>query len=322
MDNQEFIEKISSALKKYYDEIDWEDVAKNCNLINIIGSYSYDKNNQEKIFVKCESINKIISNVFKEDNNQLLGMLSYIELTYSFIIDEFIFRNIEKILKEYEYNPIKVFISYSSNNIEQGKRIYNFFKKLDFDCFLAECSLEPSEIFPKQIFYEIVTSDIYLLLYSADYVTSEWCNQEAGISFFRSKINKSLVFPICLDKTPRGFLNNVEGEKYGESPDFLFNIGEKIDNKLEIKRFSSKLNLYQNQIDINLSKLENENDENKIFQLFTFFKNYSDFMSENQVRKILFKYSTYSEKQQFLCEYFFNFLVQSHQIDINSLNIN
>ena len=44
-------------------------------------------------------------------------------------------------------------------------------------------------------------------------------------------------------------------------------------------------------------------------------------MTEEQVRIVLFKYSTYNKEIKFICEESFYFLVKEHKIDISSLDI-
>ena len=62
-------------------------------------------------------------------------------------------------------------------------------------------------------------------------------------------------------------------------------------------------------------------DKYNISSLFIFFKDCSVFMTEEQVRIVLFKYSTYNKEIKFICEESFYFLVKEHKIDISSLDI-
>lgn len=309
MDNQKFIKQISLIFQDNCNDIDWENFLKKYKFINAFGSYTYTVN-EKKVFVLNDSLEKILRNVFEGNETQFLQMLN--DMVNSHLIQNYIRSSIKKLLDEYELNLIKIFISYSNKNKEEGEKIANFFKILGLDCFISGLNLEVSDNFFERIYSEIEKSNIFLLLLNQNYSNSEWCDQEAGMAFMKYKHNNSLIFPIFMEnKIPYGFLSNIQGIKYSET-DFLISIGKKIDKEFNTNVFSKEYNLILKTIEENLEILKNEYNIDKIYNIFTVFVKYSLFLKEFHLLKIGNFFDSYNAEDQSFLKINFEKLLQEY----------
>lgn len=99
---------------------------------------------------------------------------------------------------------MKAFISYSTADKDIAGNISELLQKYWIDSLLAHENINVSEAWMNRILEEIKIADLFISLWSENYIGSWWCIQEAGIaSFLRLSITE---IPIMLDSTcPEGF---------------------------------------------------------------------------------------------------------------------
>jgi TIR domain-containing protein len=90
----------------------------------------------------------------------------------------------------------KVFISYSTKELNHVERLQNQIKNTNIKVFVAEHSIQPGENLPLKISNAIATCDVFILLWSKNAAGSEWVSQEIGKAHSLGKF----VIPIILDK--------------------------------------------------------------------------------------------------------------------------
>lgn len=128
-------------------------------------------------------------------------------------------------------DEIKVFISYSSQDYKEAKKIYNMFKCGEIDCFLAQHNLKGGNKWEPIIFQKLINSNFFILILSNNFLNSTWCNQEASIAFLQYEINDAALIPIKIDNTePYGIFQGVQRVSY-EDFDSLEKFVELIDTR-------------------------------------------------------------------------------------------
>ncbi len=105
-------------------------------------------------------------------------------------------------------NILKVFISYCSDDNQDFPPILkDYFEcSTGFNVFLASINLNTGDDFQEEILQNLATSDLFIPLFSKNFLTSIFANQEVGIA-----IEKGLkIMPISIDGTkPGGFIDRL-----------------------------------------------------------------------------------------------------------------
>ena len=104
--------------------------------------------------------------------------------------------------------PYKVFISYSTKDIEKLNHVRNTLQESAIEVFAAEYNLDPGESLSETIIAAIRNCDIFILLWSTNSKESEWVPQEIGIA----KSSNRKILPIVLepDIALPGFISNLK----------------------------------------------------------------------------------------------------------------
>jgi hypothetical protein len=104
---------------------------------------------------------------------------------------------------------LKIFISYSTYDIEIVNRIKNELNQTEYEIFIAEYSTLPGEELSESIQYAIRNCDVFVVLWSKNSERSNWVPQEIGFA----KGLDAFIIPVLIDKNiqPPGF---ISGTKY------------------------------------------------------------------------------------------------------------
>ena len=105
-------------------------------------------------------------------------------------------------------NTLKLFISYCSEDSEAFPLLLKDYFECSngFDVFLASKSLDMGDDFKQEILSNLAVSDLFIPLFSRNFLNSIYANQEVGIA-----IEKRLkIMPVSIDGTnPRGFIDHL-----------------------------------------------------------------------------------------------------------------
>lgn len=95
----------------------------------------------------------------------------------------------------------KIFLSYSTGDAVLARLIVHIFEENEVECFLAERDISTGYKFDSVISQKIRQSDLLLVLWSSNSVSSPWVNQEVGIALAQD----IPVWPIAIEDI------NIEG---------------------------------------------------------------------------------------------------------------
>jgi len=90
----------------------------------------------------------------------------------------------------------KVFVSYSTKDMEMVKLIEKDMKSTGASVFVAENSILPGSPLSSTIKENIISSDLFIVLWSKNSKESQWVSQEIGIAHSTDK----LIIPVVLDE--------------------------------------------------------------------------------------------------------------------------
>lgn len=275
-----FIADLSNELDFLIDEIDWEFMENKYDLKGCLGDYGDDG-----IFYHFGSLEWIINNSFNYNPKKCIEMFEYICYKYK---NDFDFSEVKNYInleekeinfefKEMDFQNLRVFISYSSNDFEEANRIYNIFKNTNINCFLASKEIKLGENWDERIFEELINADIFIFLLSESYKESFWCNQESSIAYLKRELHNSVIIPLLTDSVyPYGIFYKIQGissNQINTIHDFSQFINQ------DAISFESAINFeHQNKLkEIDefideLSDVTNFHDSNKIFDKLKFLK--------------------------------------------------
>lgn len=102
----------------------------------------------------------------------------------------------------------KIFVSYSTHDIEQVELLRQQLKGTPIEVFVAEHSVLPSQDIGATISQAIAECDLFVVLWSQNAQDSEWVSQEIGRA---SALNKTIL-PLVLTEgiSLPGFINNLK----------------------------------------------------------------------------------------------------------------
>ena len=105
--------------------------------------------------------------------------------------------------------PIRMFLSYSSNDKRFARRIKEALSAFGFAVFLAPEDISPASEWVKTIIKNLDESDVFVALVTKKYHGSKWTDQECGYAIAKQK----LILPICVAINPYGFMASIQGYK-------------------------------------------------------------------------------------------------------------
>lgn len=122
------------------------------------------------------------------------------------------FENIQLVKKINKYagtDPIKIFISYSHNDIEVKEKLVNKYLKSIRNHYLNniiiwnDAELKPGHIWNKNIKSELKNSQIVIFLLSNNFLSSEYIKKTEIIEALKDYQNrKKIIIPICIEQIP------------------------------------------------------------------------------------------------------------------------
>lgn len=102
----------------------------------------------------------------------------------------------------------RAFISYSHRDRIYGAQVKTALASVDMDAFLAHEDLETSDVWRKRILEELQSCDVFIPLLSANFVASNWAQQEVGFIISRPE---TIITPLSIDGTiPFGFISHLQ----------------------------------------------------------------------------------------------------------------
>jgi hypothetical protein len=101
---------------------------------------------------------------------------------------------------------LKIFISYTENEIEIAKNIKDNLKNYNFESYIAYTDITKSKKWRSSILSNLRQCDIFLPIVSTNFEKSVWTNQEYGFAMALDK----LIFPAILDYSAPGFLSEIQ----------------------------------------------------------------------------------------------------------------
>jgi len=135
--------------------------------------------------------------------------------------------------------PFKVFISYSSKDLQDVEQLKQHIVETPIEVFIAEHSVLPGEGLTKTIAQAIDECDLFIVLWSKNAKASEWVSQEIGRAH---SLNKRIL-PLVLTEDTKlpGFITDLkylpiyknEKAALAEARALIIKLYE---NKLEIKQ--------------------------------------------------------------------------------------
>ncbi len=141
----------------------------------------------------------------------------------------------------------KIFVSYSTHDIEHVELLNQQLKGTSIEVFIAEHSIKPSEDLRKEISEAIEECDLFVVLWSKNAQDSEWVSQEIG----RAGALKKAILPLVLTEgiSLPGFISNLKYLPVFDNPEkavikakeFIFDSYKKKAHSLaEVKKQNGK----------------------------------------------------------------------------------
>lgn len=93
---------------------------------------------------------------------------------------------------------IDVFISYSTKNVEAAKAVCHALEENGIRCWIAPRDIPPGMNYGDLIDTAIISSKVFLLVYSSDSLESQWCNGELNVAFTEGKT----IVPYRIEPAP------------------------------------------------------------------------------------------------------------------------
>ncbi len=281
-----FIADASKILDDNYSEINWYNIADMYDL-------------QEEIIIEDEWGSRtrdsevILQKTINKDENLVIKIIMFISNKYDLPELENLIREynllsqdnlLEKKLNKYSENhDLRMFISYSTKDIDEALKIQKYFEKGGITVFLSENKLKPSDEYKNKIFDEINKADIFFYVLSENSNSSDWCNQEMGMTFLKYKLDLSKIFILRVDETlPTGFLNGFQAESI-KKEGYLKRIAEEIDNYYRCNIIAT---IHEKDLNMKIDELYSVTSYDKAGTLLMEISNESLFLNEHQLKKI------------------------------------
>ncbi len=108
-----------------------------------------------------------------------------------------------------ESNPIKVFVSYISNNKTLAGRIKEKLESFGIEVFVAHDTINVTEEWRERILDELDSCDFFISVLTNKYRSSKWTDQEAGYAIALKK----KIISLMVGELPHGFLEKFQATK-------------------------------------------------------------------------------------------------------------
>jgi hypothetical protein len=116
---------------------------------------------------------------------------------------------------------MKAFMSYQTADKAVAARVAALLKSMSVDAFMAHEDIDVSHQWRAELLRQLKLADVFIVVLSANYLTSAWCVQESGIAAFR----KLTIIPLSADGTiPPGFLGEFQSIRIDPNNPTLANL--------------------------------------------------------------------------------------------------
>ena len=106
---------------------------------------------------------------------------------------------------------VSAFISYAHEDGKLVGQAKSVLTDVGIDAFLAHEDINVSEPWQARILQELRRCDLFVVLFSARFMSSHWGLQEVGFAVSRPDV---LIVPLSLDETvPCGFVSRLQGRR-------------------------------------------------------------------------------------------------------------
>ncbi len=142
--------------------------------------------------------------------------------------------NSEELLKLWDKDCLKGFISHSEKNYDIAKTLKDCLIDFGISCFVAHKDIEPTKEWKEEIKKALNSMEVMILLITEDSCKSWWVNQEIGIA-----VSQEIPFiPVKLEQhDPQGFVSDIQAmtlkkeDIISAKPDTIKKLTELIKNK-------------------------------------------------------------------------------------------
>jgi hypothetical protein len=109
---------------------------------------------------------------------------------------------------------VRAFISYAHSDRTHAGQANTLLTNVGISAFLAHEDLEVSDEWQNRLLEELSRCDLFVALFSKNYLASSWAQQESG--FIVSRLSRVTVAPVSLDGTrSQGFLSHIQSPMVG-----------------------------------------------------------------------------------------------------------
>ena len=159
--------------------------------------------NQDKFSKKLKvDLNKTIS-VSNEYINDVIFELKD-KIDFNLYLQNKLSINLKE-LSFWDKDCLRVFISYSEENLETANKLKKYLLDSSISCFVARKNIK-SEKYKKEIIKALSSMELMIPLISESFNRSCWTNQEVGFAWCRG----TTIIPIKLDQSdPMGFISGI-----------------------------------------------------------------------------------------------------------------
>lgn len=188
---------------------------------------------------------------------------------------------------ENEERAFHFFLSHSTRDLESAKALKEEFERYGFSVFLAHKNIKLSSDWVEEILFQLTSCKVFVALLTANFKTSDWCDQESGIAY----INNLKVIPLNCDGQTNsyGFIGKyqarqlifkAENRNGAEERKFRADVNEVVNILMEDQEI---VRFVRQSILAKLSRIENFHEADCVFSLLTKLRPFS----EEEVKTII-----------------------------------
>lgn len=112
----------------------------------------------------------------------------------------------------YQQMRFSVFVSHSHDDLVLANKIERSMASSYLEPFLAHKSIQSGDDWHTTLLDKIMRCDVLVALLTPNFYKSEYTGQEVGAAWGLGKI----IFPICNNETPRGFIKKFQCFQYAD----------------------------------------------------------------------------------------------------------
>ena len=175
---------------------------------------------------------------------------------------------------DYEGKPIRIFISYSSDDKSLAGQIKLMLERYGLSVFLAHDDIPPLRDWQEEISNNLTVCDVFIPVLTRSFRESNWTDQEIGMAFGLKK----MIIPLKVNTDPYGFILKLQACK--------LDVNNPRRSCLKIIKVLRDSEFVESLIDCLVRALENAcdfDDANKVIEELKDFEN----LKEEQINQII-----------------------------------